>query len=468
DTRYISPNDNGEGSSSGPSYSNGSGFNGYMDDSGIPLPDLPMAVKQWGAEWSHAEKQLHRRSSDDTRLGPGREEDNSITQDPDGLLPRGSSQRDLKNSWKQADDKEQDSVQQSKSWKGKGKEKEKDEPEPPTVTAPKENDSHAQQPPTPKPELPSGIDLNTDYQFIDGLAYPIIPLPKRNRKPSLSTTSQPPSTPFNNENDIAYPFPLAYPITPSPTPSFTSSTSSYRRLPPPPPPGPKPNFLSRFPFDPTNKTNLNNSNSTPPRTPTRALSLFNPQTPPPPPPPAARANTARNFTFSPPGSPYAASSTFTPSSTSYTPHPHNQNQTHLLASPSFSSSPSTTTSATGYPTPTPAPPSTSAAAGSKHSHTPLPRPQHPIPKRAFPIHGSGPRRGIVIDAAVAYLFFTIDQLFFPPQPFFFVATLLHLLAIHIYTSPFGAAAAIIAPQRDKGGCGEGEDCEKSVGAREEG
>ncbi|KAL8976254.1 MAG: hypothetical protein Q9205_007699, partial [Flavoplaca limonia] len=33
DTRYISPNDNGEGSSSGPSYSNGSDFNGYMDDS---------------------------------------------------------------------------------------------------------------------------------------------------------------------------------------------------------------------------------------------------------------------------------------------------------------------------------------------------------------------------------------------------------------------------------------------------
>ena len=310
DTCYISPNDNGEGSSSGPSYSNGSGFNGYMDDSGVPLPDL-------------------------------------------------------KNSWKQANDKEQDSVLQSKSWKGKGKEMENDEPEPSTITAPRGNDNHPQQPPARKSELPSGIDLKTDYQFIDGLAYPIIALPKRNRKPSLSTSSQPPSTPFNNENDIAYPFPLAYPITPSPTPSFTSSISSHRCLPAPPPPGPKPNFLSRFPFDPTNKTNLNNSNSTPPRTPTRALNIFNPQTPPPPPPPAARANAARNYTFSPPGSPYAASATFTPWSTSYTPHPHNQNQTHLLASPSFSSSP-TTISATGYPTPTPTPPSTAAtAAGAK-------------------------------------------------------------------------------------------------------
>ncbi|KAL9015231.1 MAG: hypothetical protein Q9180_008893, partial [Flavoplaca navasiana] len=73
--------------------------------------------------------------------------------------------------------------------------------------------------------------------------------------------------------------------------------------------------------------------------------------------------------------------------------------------------------------------------------------------------------GVIIDSAVAYLFFTPYQLLlFPPQPFFFIATLLHLLAIsiHIYTSPFGAAAAIIAPQRT------GEDCEKSVGAWEEG
>ncbi|KAI4251587.1 MAG: hypothetical protein L6R42_008326, partial [Xanthoria sp. 1 TBL-2021] len=117
DTHFVSPN--GEGSSSGPSYSDGSGFDGYMDESGIPLPDLPGAVKQWQAERSFAEMKLQRRGSDTREFGPDPdpEESSSITQDQDTLLqvePRGTPRKDLRNSWQQGDDTKQNPEQQSK------------------------------------------------------------------------------------------------------------------------------------------------------------------------------------------------------------------------------------------------------------------------------------------------------------------------------------------------------------------
>ncbi|KAL8640558.1 MAG: hypothetical protein Q9226_008735, partial [Calogaya cf. arnoldii] len=181
ETHLVNPN--GEGSSSGPSY-DGSGYGGYLDDSGIPLSDLPEAV--WQAERSLAEMKLQK------RLSP--EEDRSIPEDQDTLLPDKSTvtPRNVRNSWEQGDDSKRDSTPLGKDLKGKGKGKGKEreiaKPETPIKDTGKgkgkENTNIDKQVPrTPKLDpLPTGIDLNNDYKFVDDQPYPIIPLPKRRRK----------------------------------------------------------------------------------------------------------------------------------------------------------------------------------------------------------------------------------------------------------------------------------------------
>ncbi|KAL8850789.1 MAG: hypothetical protein Q9221_004287 [Calogaya cf. arnoldii] len=334
ETHLVNPN--GEGSSSGPSY-DGSGYGCYLDDSGIPLPDLPEAV--WQAERSLAEMKLQKRSS--------REEECSIPEDQDTLLqdkPTGTP-RNVRNSWEQGDDTRRDSTPFGKTLKGKGKGKEKEviEPATPIDTGKgKEKEKgkvEKQVPRTPKLDsLPTGIDLNNDYKFVDDQPYPIIPLPKRHRK--STSTLQPPRTPVNHStNDEAYPFPTT-PSFSSPTPSFSSSTSASPRFHHRPPVKPIP---SRLQF-----TNPNNTPQTPTRTHIPNKNTLSPKTPQTPP------LTARpgRFTFSPPSpsninpSPYAASPTFTPfpPSRPFPPQqrspqrPQQQQHHHLQASPSFSTS----------------------------------------------------------------------------------------------------------------------------------
>ncbi|KAI4218210.1 MAG: hypothetical protein LQ349_008812, partial [Xanthoria aureola] len=119
---------NGEGSSSGPSYSRGPSFDGYIDDSGIPLPDLPGAVKQWRAERSLAEMKIQRRGSDTRDFGTDPEQSSSIPPaDQDAPLPANPAPKDLRNSWEQEDDviQQRAPIPPRKSLKGKGKAKEK-------------------------------------------------------------------------------------------------------------------------------------------------------------------------------------------------------------------------------------------------------------------------------------------------------------------------------------------------------
>ncbi|KAL8997331.1 MAG: hypothetical protein Q9169_003365 [Polycauliona sp. 2 TL-2023] len=298
DTHLV--NANGEGSSAGPLYSDGSSIDWEFDDAGIPLPDIPGA-KHWGAERSTAETKLQKRNAG--IVGQDAEGESSIARDQDAPLhvdPSTLSWNELRNAWKQdAATKQDDETQHSTRAKGKGKERE-EEPEPRPVTViyagkQKEEAAHDQhQPRTPKHVLHTGIDLNTDYKFNDGGPFPKIQSShNHSRKSASASLEPPPRTPIHNtrnENDIAYPYP-SYPITPSPTPSLTSSTFSSspyrggapRQPPPPPPPGPKPNFLSRLPFDPTNNKTITETNET---TPSRAPRINNnnnflPQTPPP-------------------------------------------------------------------------------------------------------------------------------------------------------------------------------------------
>ncbi|KAI4108114.1 MAG: hypothetical protein LQ339_002386 [Xanthoria mediterranea] len=188
DTSFVSAN--GEGSSSGPSYSRGPSFDGYIDDSGVPLPDLPGAVKQWRAERSLAEMKIQRRGSDTRDFGTDPEQSSSIPPaDQDAPLPAHPTvpaPKDLRNSWEQDDDRTQRiPIPPRKSLKGKGKEKENVEQQletPPPTPGPaawkKDKANAADHPPQPDP-LPTGIDLRTNYKFIDGLAYPILPLPHK-------------------------------------------------------------------------------------------------------------------------------------------------------------------------------------------------------------------------------------------------------------------------------------------------
>ena len=379
---------NGEGSSSGPSYSRGPSFDGYIDDSGIPLPDLPGAVKQWRAERSLAEMKIQRRGSDTRDFGTDPEQSSSIPPDQDGPVqahPTAPPPKDLRNSWEQEDDdgtRQRIPIPPRKSLKGKGKgkakEKVEEQPEtPPTpaaAAAVKKNKANAAADNHPQPDpLPTGIDLNTNYKFIDGLAYPIIPLPqKRPRRPTLE---QPPPIPHQNHNnnqnnidDIPYPFPLSYPITPSPSPTSSSQHRPRRFLQPSHP-------LTRF-----------SPNHLPPQTPP-------PNILPPPPPLATRPS---SFTFTP--APYAASATFTPSPPA---HQNQQNQpAHRLPtglyhpayhSPTYSSSTNSSYSSSYSSTSTPPPltPSTPSSSASPYSSSPYSSPLTPLTPPRFPGGGGG-------------------------------------------------------------------------------
>ncbi|KAL8863195.1 MAG: hypothetical protein Q9178_000570 [Gyalolechia marmorata] len=314
-TGFISPN--GESSSSGPSYSAGFNFDGHPDEPGILPSGLPGAANHWRAERSPAEMKLQRRSTVKRRSRPD-SESGSITEDQHPFVqdgPVGRPSMNTRNSWEKDDDAKERYLEPSRSVVGKGKGKEKEEEKErgivETIADGKEEDKP--EPETQGFDLPTGIDLNVNYKFLDGLAYPILPLAKRHRK--STSTSELPITPKNNSSNnnnkeiAAYPFPISFPFTPSPTPpSFATFRS---RLPPPPTGKPTTNLLPRFQID-----------NTPPRTPTRTVNPT-PQTPPP-----AR----RGFTFSSPVSPYAASPTFTP---------------HRLASPfSIPTPPSSTISTT--------------------------------------------------------------------------------------------------------------------------
>ncbi|KAL8777926.1 MAG: hypothetical protein Q9213_007639, partial [Squamulea squamosa] len=132
-TRFV--NDNGEGSSSGPSHPAGSSIDGQTDEPGIPVSFLPGAANQWRAERSHAEEKIQRRSSSLRRLEWNSKKDQPAPEDRDALVqdkPAGRPVKDLRSSWEQGDDTKPENVVSSTlvtaKGKGKGKEKETEVP----------------------------------------------------------------------------------------------------------------------------------------------------------------------------------------------------------------------------------------------------------------------------------------------------------------------------------------------------
>ncbi|KAL8668893.1 MAG: hypothetical protein Q9168_006490 [Polycauliona sp. 1 TL-2023] len=347
---------NGEGSSSGPSYS--TGFDWYFDEAGVPLPDLPVpgaVAKQMRGERSSAEMAIQKRNRDANAA----DFDAERARDQNTSFQVGSGGKDLRNSWEREDKEE---------GKGKGKEKEVafvvvgDEAGKKMQEGQDTNvqQQQRQQPKAPKHELTTGIDPNTDYKFDNHNPYPQIATPnnKLKRKPIFIPEQQlpSPSTPTihrpRNENDIAYPYPLRSPTSSISSSSQASTMSHFstpylRSLAPPAPPS-----KLRFPFDP-----INNIHLTPPHTPTpgtRHQSPFasSPASIPPPPPlypppaipaAAARIDGSRPFTFSTPKSVYPPPASLHPepkgmyaASATFMPFVHGQGQ-GLQASPSFES-----------------------------------------------------------------------------------------------------------------------------------
>ncbi|KAL8725368.1 MAG: hypothetical protein Q9166_007384 [cf. Caloplaca sp. 2 TL-2023] len=275
-TYLINPN--GEGSSSGPSYSAGSKFEARSDEQDISISFVPKTANRRATERSKPDIELLRRSSDKRQLRSDDEMGGLAKGDRMALLREELMGPPLigdhRNSWEQDNDEEEKISKRSKLHNGKGKEKEK------------ENDAQ-----TPKFDAPTGIDLDVEYKFTDGLAYPLLPLRNRKRK-STSTVSAPINP---NNNDIACPFPIPI-ISPSSrqTPPLTPTPHHQNHRPFLTPSGKTPaNILSRFPTH------------TPPTTPNRRQLNFQSQPPPQTPP-------HRSFSFSPPDSPYAPSAIFQP------------------------------------------------------------------------------------------------------------------------------------------------------------
>ncbi|KAL8800525.1 MAG: hypothetical protein Q9182_005125 [Xanthomendoza sp. 2 TL-2023] len=202
-TCFINPN--GEGSSSGHAYSVGPSFD--ERDLGVPAAFLPGTVSHWRGERSSAEIKLQRRNSISRQLRRDSRTDIPPSKhDRTSLLREGFTAAppigDTRNSWEQ-DGRRVEELSTPET--GKGKETKPSEPEEPK---PPHHHHHPKDPPTF--DLPTGIDLTVDYKFTDGLAYPLLPLRDRHRKTAPTTPPLEPPTPFlnQNNNDIAYPFPI--------------------------------------------------------------------------------------------------------------------------------------------------------------------------------------------------------------------------------------------------------------------
>ncbi|KAL8916585.1 MAG: hypothetical protein Q9172_006231, partial [Xanthocarpia lactea] len=163
-TGFISPN--GEGSSSGPSYSAGFSFDGRADEPGILPSSLPGVGNHWRAERSPAEMKLQRRSTVTRRSRPDFETGSTTkVQHPflqDG--PVGRPSINTRNSWEQDDDAKERYLETSSSvvGKGKGKEKEEEEEKERGTVEPIADgkDEDKQEPESRGFDSPTGIDLN--------------------------------------------------------------------------------------------------------------------------------------------------------------------------------------------------------------------------------------------------------------------------------------------------------------------
>ncbi|KAL9593131.1 MAG: hypothetical protein Q9179_006083, partial [Wetmoreana sp. 5 TL-2023] len=172
----IEPNPFGEGPSNGAPFVPDYRSQSPMYPSSPPVPLLPETTQQWLTERSHAEVKLQRQISKTKRNGKVSENDAPSREDHVVLLGEqlmANTSADRRNSW--AQEEEHKIVMVDESLKGKGKEKE-------------EVKRYEEQHERSAPDLPSGIELDREYRFIDGLPYPLLLIPSRRRGAASSTT----------------------------------------------------------------------------------------------------------------------------------------------------------------------------------------------------------------------------------------------------------------------------------------
>ncbi|KAL8710714.1 MAG: hypothetical protein Q9220_004732 [cf. Caloplaca sp. 1 TL-2023] len=284
---------NGEGSSRHPAFAHDSNPHPSEPEAlAAPLSFPSAKTSQWWTERSQAEMELQKRSARANEQEASTAEENRsalLREELMGPPPKTPSNH---NSWAQAED------EHATNPKGKETTAAIDRQQPPPPYQPSSFSSSSS-----IPDLPTGIDLNTDYHFTDGLAYPLLPLPPSSRrKPQPPHEPHYPPPPPHHPQQQAQPHfstPPPTPTTPSLRPTLISTTTSaapkpHPRIPFLTPPSSPFFFSSSSPTSPSSVNTITPSASSLQESAydyTRPLPLsspFPPLTPPAPPAPPAR------------------------------------------------------------------------------------------------------------------------------------------------------------------------------------
>ncbi|KAL8687111.1 MAG: hypothetical protein Q9218_006623, partial [Villophora microphyllina] len=206
DAVWEDPNPFGEGSSKNSQVYSKSSLEKRLHPS--PLPTSFLADEPY-----HLRSQHQHIDCQDWGLQKNSNEPSKVDKAALAVPSKDKTAAELSNSWAQEKEKTLDAANSEKS---------QIKPAPPT-----ENPLYEQQQPAlilpAPPSLPSGIELDKPYSFIDGLPYPLLPISSRHRNVSKPPTPITPNESQNiSEDGNSYVFDMSLPSY-MPTPPFTPS-----------------------------------------------------------------------------------------------------------------------------------------------------------------------------------------------------------------------------------------------------
>ncbi|KAI4166633.1 MAG: hypothetical protein LQ343_007888 [Gyalolechia ehrenbergii] len=225
-------NPHGEGSSRGSYHSLGSNKSFPIPNPSLPIARLPEKVGSWWTERSHAETKLQQPDSNLDRWGWVSENKGQNREEQE--LRGQTNGEERRNSWAQDEVEELERV--GGKDKGKGRQKDGD------LDAGIELKTYVPR------ELFTGVNLDKQYHFTDGLAYPLLPISPR--RPKNATDDKNRGT---NNDGLASPFSL--PLPPQRPLPATPKRNGRLAI------SPTTNALSRFPKTPTSTSSSPHSSS---------------------------------------------------------------------------------------------------------------------------------------------------------------------------------------------------------------